>query len=478
MCAIGLFQKTFLNLTAWRLVRSDRRSFLMSDVGKHEQASLMRKCFGYLVPVLPSETKTWDADVILLARARKHEAKSWGKIELKCKDPAALRKAAYPYLTSLRCLQSAMVEANKRLPVRQRLSLRQIIEKSKDFQVLSKLDEVVHVSLVPKSSGTGYRPICNFGPVARAAQQMVLKLLRASTMPAPFQFTSQGVKEAIKEALRLITEEGLHHVAEVDIVSHYPSFRESDLIASLPLPASAVRQIGVAASARWKGHPKALSLLFSNHIIHPTPSGIPQGSAASTAIAEWSVSKLKMVKVKDTAIVNYADNFWLFAKSEAALTFALFALRSGISGLPGGLFKTEVKQKTTAAAGFRMLGCWVKLTSGGTEVWPTEANLEALRCHFRLDLQSVEALLSHTSKTQSTTWRLEGVQAWLRLRNRVAAWVAAYSMCSGMNVFEDDLVWQLELIRNHCEITNDEMNAANDPPVKVVYTPYGSSGGE
>lgn len=450
----------------------------MSYVGKHEQSSSMRKCFGHLVPVRPSETKTWDADVILLAIARKHEAKSWGKIELKCNSPTALKKAAYPYLTSLRCLQAAMLEVNKRLPIRRRLSLHQIIEKSKEFQLLSKLDELVHVSLMPKSSGTGYRPICNFGPVARGGQHMVLKLLRATTSPAPFQFTRLGVHKAIKEALRLITEEGLHHVTEVDIVSHYPSFCESDLIASLPLPASAVRQIGVAASARWKGHPKALSLLFSNHIIHPTPSGIPQGSAASTAIAEWSVSKLKMVKVKDTAIVNYADNFWLFAKGEAALTFALHALRSGISGLPGGLFETEVKQKTTAAAGFRMLGCWVQLTPTGVEVWPTEANLEELRRQFDLDVQSVEAHLLWGSKEQTGSWRLEGVQAYLRLRSRVASWAAAFGCCPDATVVRDDLTWKLDWLAHTFGVTDAEVKAAIDASVTVAWMPYGQSDGE
>lgn len=447
----------------------------MSDVGKHEQSSLMRKCFGHVVPVRPSETKTWDADVILLAIARKHNAKSWGKIEPKCKNPTALRKAAYPYLTSLRCLQAAMVEVNKRLPFNRRLSLRQIIEKSKEFQVLSKLDEDVHVSLVPKSSGTRYRPICDFGPVARGAQHMVLKLLRATTSPAPFQFTRLGVHKAIEEALRLITKEGLHHVAEVDIVSHYPSFCESDLIASLPLPASAVRQIGVAASASYVGTQKALSYLYNNHNLDQTPTGIPQGSAASTAIAEWSVSKLKMVKVLDTAIVNYADNFWLFAKSEAALTFTLEALRSGISRLPGGSFETAVKQKTTSDAGFRMLGCWLKMTPNGMDVWPTEANLEELRSQFDLDVQSVEALLRWGSKEQTGSWRPEGVQAYLRLRSRVSSWAAAYAFCLDAEVVRNDLSWELDRIVHRFEITDAEMKSATDPSVISIYTPYGAS---
>ncbi len=435
------------------------------------------KRFGHFVPLYPGEAEHLPKDVHALTKALKHEAKQWKKIELTCKNSAAFKKAAYPYLTSHRCLLAAMLEVNKRLPIRRRLSLRQIIEKSKEFDVLTKLDEAVQVSLVQKSLGT-YRPICNFGPVARGAQRMVLKLLRAATKPASFQFTSLGVHKAIEEALMLITEEGLHYVAEVDIVSHYPSFCESDLIASLPLPASAVRQIGMAASAKWKGHPKALSLLFSNHVFHQNPPGIPQGSAASSAIAEWSVSKLEMETVKDTAIVNFADNFYLFAKNEAALTFALKALRSAIAGLPGGSFKTTVKQTTTAAAGFRMLGCWIKLTPTGVDVWPTETNLEALRCQFALDLQTAEALLSSAAKEPSGSWRLEGVQAYLRLRSRVVSWAAAFVFCADAEVVRDDLMWSLDWLAHHFDITDAEAKAAWDPSVDVKYTPYGSSGGE
>jgi hypothetical protein len=151
--------------------------------------SILIKRFSHFLPVYPGEAGHLAKDVRALAKAAKHEAKQWQKVELACNSPTALKKAGYHYLTSLRCRQAAMLEVNKRLPIGRRLSLHQIIEKSKAFDVLTKLDEAVQVSLMQKSSGT-YRPICNFGPVARGAQRMMLKLLRAATKPAPFQFTS------------------------------------------------------------------------------------------------------------------------------------------------------------------------------------------------------------------------------------------------------------------------------------------------
>ncbi len=184
-----------------------------------------------------------------------------------------------------------------------------------------------------------------------------------------------------------------------------------------------------------------------------------------------------MVKATDITIVNYADNFWLFAKSESAMMLALEALRSEIFELPGGSFNTEVKQSTTATAGFRMLGCWIKLTSAGAEVWPTETNLEALSSQFALDLQSAEALLFASSAMQSQE-RFEGVQAYLRLRCRVSSWVAAYAFCSDTAMVRDDLLGQLDFLAYSFGITDTEIKAVKDPSVEVAYMPYGLSSGE
>jgi hypothetical protein len=85
-----------------------------------------------------------------------------------------------------------------------------------------------------------------------------------------------------------------------------------------------------------------------------------------------------------------------------------------------------VKQISTAEEGFRMLGCWIKTTSTGVEVSPTKENLSAFDCHFQHSLTSLENLLTYSATVKSPASRLEGVQAYLRLRNHVKSWVAAY----------------------------------------------------
>lgn len=275
--------------------------FLIAPKATADGPSSSTKCFQHLVPVHPGEQSTLQEDIAELGKAKKYARKHLKKIELKCTDIEKFRQAARTHLSSLRCLQAAMLEVNKGQPLERRISIGQILEGSTTFKVLEKLDEKASVRLKPKSSGNDFRPICDFGPVARGAQCMALHLVRAITKPAEFQYTRRGVHEAISKACKLIKEEGYHHVADVDIINHFPSFTLDALNKSIPLPKAAIREIVMAGSIDWV---TTKSPFKDNALFGQVPLGIPQGSAASSAVAEWSVSQLKMIEVPGTALLN------------------------------------------------------------------------------------------------------------------------------------------------------------------------------
>lgn len=431
------------------------------------------KLFGHVLPLYPSEAASLNADVKTVAKARKQEKKLRQTFQPKCSSAAKNKGAAYLYLSSLPCLIKAMFEANKRRRYRQRLSLRQIIEAAQEYKVLIELNEPVDVYRKPKPSGSGMRTICSFGPVARGAQYMVLTLLREAYTPAPFQFTHRGVQEAIKEALRLIKEEGYDHVAELDIKSHFPSFEDVKLLKALTLPNGAIREIVLAQSATWIPHGVISCELHT--FLHQTQLGIPQGSAASAVVAEWSVSQLDF-KAKDVALINYADNFFLFAKDAATLKHALEALRSAVAGLPGGSFTThpqagDPSEIGSIEGGFRMLGCWISKSGDVVQVEPTEESLQELSGHFRLDAQGVAALLAATDILGYSNHRFEGVQAYLRLKSYLYSWLAAHSFCTDLAVFKEDMEWRLGELETTFQITEAEMKKAWDQSVETKYHP-------
>ena len=185
---------------------------------------IIMKLFGHLVPVYPDEFASLADDMHKISKAREMELKMRKKCAPGFTKASETKQNIYLYFRSLQCLQAQMLEANKRRPVKDRLSLHQIIKASTEYRVLVHLDEPVKIYNIPKSSGYGVRTIQDFGPVARGAQHMVRTILKTHYEPASFQYTSRGVKEAIDDAITLITEEEYTHVAELDIISHYPSF--------------------------------------------------------------------------------------------------------------------------------------------------------------------------------------------------------------------------------------------------------------
>ncbi len=81
-------------------------------------------------------------------------------------------------MSSKRCLQAAMWQANSKRRYISRVSMHAILAGSYQYDVLAKLDEKVTVHKVPKSDGTGVRDIFDFGPVARGAQKLTASILR------------------------------------------------------------------------------------------------------------------------------------------------------------------------------------------------------------------------------------------------------------------------------------------------------------
>lgn len=415
--------------------------------------------FGHYVPLYTSEVATFNDDALLLSKARKQEKKQYKACALGCNDPVKFKKCAKTYLSSRRCLMWAMVQVNKKRPLRERLSLSQIIQFSKQYNVLIKLDEDVTVFKQPKSSGIGYRTIHDFGPVARGAQKMVQKLLRLTYIQKPFQYPQQGVSARIEDALKLITEKGYEHVGEIDIKAHYPSFEVDKLESHLPLPKEAVRCIIGAESAN-RVYPSGYPI--HQHIFDKTCSGIPQGSAASSEVASESVAYLKMINFKDVILINYADNFFLFAKNSKNLEFALKALSSGVSKLPGGSFLGVVKNCGTVSDGFRMLGCKIYRDGDKVLAEPTERNLQHLLGTFELEHQRASAKLKSSAQEQSTDLRLEGIQEFVTLKNFVKSWTKTYTCCGDMiTEIHDDRMYFLDELRRIFKITKEEIKEAN-----------------
>lgn len=425
--------------------------------------------FGVLIPVPNDEKAELPHLIPIFHNAIILEVTMWKSRAHGCNDcVTTFQKKSKTYLQSLRCLLAAMFEDNARRALKHRLSLGEMYESAKKYKILKCLDETATVRIEPKTCGTGTREITSFGPVARAAQRMFAKLLRTTYQPQGFQFHHLGSGQKVQLAMNLINQKEYTHVAELDIKAFYPSFSEKELVAALSLPPEATRHIALAKDAPWV-YPASPSP--SSYIT--TPSGLPQGSVSSSEIALWCVANLVIEPLEGAEIICHADNFFIFATSQAALDKASKALKSAISGLPGGTFELKTEQSRPTAKGFRMLGCDVFYEKGALVAQPTNLNLQKLDGRFASLEQRTIAKFKEAGKNGSALTRFEAVQMFLRLKSIADGWVNAYAFCENtVSVVEDDLNKSLELTQAVFQITDDQLNLAHDASTVAHYDWY------
>lgn len=115
-------------------------------------------------------------------------------------DQKVFRVWARGYLQSAACAFVAMVEQAKRLPRWKRLPLSAYHALSKSLMTFQPIMEPVEFWYEPKTSGSGHRLLHDFGPLHRAAQHMVTRVLSAKFKPRVFQYgiERRGQADAIE----------------------------------------------------------------------------------------------------------------------------------------------------------------------------------------------------------------------------------------------------------------------------------------
>lgn len=362
-------------------------------------------------------------------QAVKRERALFQEVKVARVFPPAFSKAKLKrverYLRSFDVLLANMFEANRRRSIPERLSLHAMITAASSFKVMQELAEPARVIKVPKGDN-GFRATIDFGPVARGAQLMCGKVLRLYLKPRAFQFTDQGSTAPVENAIKLITEKGFSHVAELDIVNHFGSFECDMLKASLPLPEAATYNIICASDAM---------LVYSGDTTTPTntlshPLGLPQGGLASSTVAEWSVARLKIELGDDLALINYADNFFLFAKSQLSLDTGKTALSSAIAKLPGGCFHAKLRQSGMCSSGFKMLGYFLSEFSGQLKIAIDMDSAGAFWQNFDSTYEEAGELLKEHASTGNETKRIEGVSLIGKLCALECSWLERTKICN------------------------------------------------
>jgi hypothetical protein len=197
--------------------------------------------------------------------------------------------------------------------------------------------ETVHAWTKDKPEG-GFRILAAFGPLSRAAQNLVLAILRPSWGISPYEYSrkGRGRDAALRSALHDYEHGGVRRWVLADILNCYPSVSQEALFKIIPLPESMIRNIILIPSETnisLKSNPHSLS--FGTVL-----SGLPMGSL----IAPYIMSKLLEHVLADLAMapaICHGDNILLGVGDDEKAAIATGTLASRLAEHPAGPFKLK-----------------------------------------------------------------------------------------------------------------------------------------
>lgn len=417
------------------------------------------------LPLFGGESPTWPQDVARIKKAILRERKMFDacKLGFVQRDGTVskdARKHMRAYLRSHDCLMAQMFQASTRRAIRKRQSLRRMIQSAGRYQVTKALPEKVYVSIKEKPDG-GHRKIMDFGPVARGAQSMCAKLLKLNLNYQPFQCHRLGHVAKVQRAIELITKGGYTHYLEIDIIKHYDSFDREMLMACLPIPENATRHIICAASAEHVFPPLNPNLIYSEAQL---PTGLPQGGPVSGTVADWSVSRMEINLGQSTFLINHADNFFLFAKSKAALDAGRNALSLAITQLPGGSFLSACKSEGLCSDGFTMLGYDIAFPNGELFVHQVADKADEFVEKFDKQFWLANGLFLKSLQEGQMFVRIEALQEFCRLKPMLEGWKNIQKICThSPDPVQGEMEDRIRGLQKAYKITADEIIAATDP---------------
>ena len=110
---------------------------------------------------------------------------------------------AHAYITSADVGFVALVESTNSLPPSIRANLQECKELAPALKLYAPITESVKVFAIPESNG-GFRAVCSFAPLHRAAQCIVRRLLMPHVHPRPWEYDFKEIHKAANEIIAVL----------------------------------------------------------------------------------------------------------------------------------------------------------------------------------------------------------------------------------------------------------------------------------
>jgi Reverse transcriptase (RNA-dependent DNA polymerase) len=249
-----------------------------------------------------------------------------------------VNRCVWDYLKSHHAMLSAVYRANKQLKPDRRVKEAELPGIAGRLDPWKGTDEEVLVHRKRKLFNPDeYRVFMDFGIKNRALQYLVLPPLEILADIAPFQYTIRGgMKAAVMHVAKVMSTGTLVCAAEVDVRDCYGSFDGKQLPNLIPLPKEVTNHVLIAEHLHLVPD-EVISYLGATgeKLLVDARRGIPQGSAASSIIAETMLA-IALREIPDGVgdRVAYGDNCLVMAKNESDAVTMLKALGAALKAPP------------------------------------------------------------------------------------------------------------------------------------------------
>lgn len=345
----------------------------------------------------------------LLKRARRTSLKLAAAVRnaLIQDDLKKLRKSVKAYFHSFDTKYFAYECAYKSMKRRDRPHIKYLQQFAKQLNPYKLELEEARISFKKKAYNSStnkeakkLRPIVNFGIHHRSRQHLVLQLLKKCYgdyhRDDQYSQVTRGVKKAVKRAVQLMSKPEIEFVAECDISDFFPSVGENTghampalaLQYQLPMLPRAVIDSTVLSSGIIYLYEEHLSLEALNHSSH-AKTGIPQGSALSSYLAEFIMSDI--MSDAETQLpwgkymTSYVDNIGIFEETADDVNGMIEPLVICSRDSSFGSFGLRRSQNTRhKSQGFIFLGHYLKWVARRRKVKIDVADRNKVRFQHKL----------------------------------------------------------------------------------------------
>jgi hypothetical protein len=302
-------------------------------------------------------------------------------------DRPQLRYLIQQYLTSHDALFAASRSAAAKMHWARRPKETELNAIVETLNALQGTREAVRLKLIRKDANK-FRPTLDFGIENRALQHLVRSVLHAIAELHPRQFATRGgAPAAVAQVVRLIRA-GYIYAREIDIKDFYASFDGNKLVELVPFQKRVIENVLLAEHLNIL--PGTLHRILSRvgpantdhevaalieRYLADARRGIPQGSAASTILTEMLLAPLLFQVPTVGAVVAYADNILVLAKSESDADAMTESLGLALKKHPAGHLRPTIKF-FRAGGPIDFLGHRLTGHSGQIYVQPTPENRE------------------------------------------------------------------------------------------------------